>query len=145
MPWRCAGTCSFMFASRIRHTRCALVTGVQTCALPIFRRQQRLDPGPLRLHLVPPHEQGGVARQQVQDQPFIGDPAALPGEGGGQRHVQRHLLQMHLALQPRPFAPDPQPAPPLPPPPAPHRPPPPPRPAPAPAPPLTPPPHLPHP
>src|SRR3546814_3674402 len=24
------------FASRRRHTRCALVTGVQTCALPIF-------------------------------------------------------------------------------------------------------------
>src|SRR3546814_9365391 len=27
--------CCF-FASRRRHTRCALVTGVQTCALPIF-------------------------------------------------------------------------------------------------------------
>src|SRR3546814_15459056 len=34
----------FFFSSRRRHTRCALVTGVQTCALPIclgtaFRRQ----------------------------------------------------------------------------------------------------------
>src|SRR3546814_6836061 len=27
----------FFFSSRIRHTRCALVTGVQTCALPIWR------------------------------------------------------------------------------------------------------------
>src|SRR3546814_785095 len=27
--------CSFFFSSRRRHTRCALVTGVQTCALPI--------------------------------------------------------------------------------------------------------------
>src|SRR3546814_8498221 len=27
----------FSFSSRRRHTRCALVTGVQTCALPIFR------------------------------------------------------------------------------------------------------------
>src|SRR3546814_7580013 len=27
---------SFFFSSRRRHTRCALVTGVQTCALPIF-------------------------------------------------------------------------------------------------------------
>src|SRR3546814_4234726 len=27
--------CLFFFASRRRHTRCALVTGVQTCALPI--------------------------------------------------------------------------------------------------------------
>src|SRR3546814_2099565 len=28
----------FFFSSRRRHTRCALVTGVQTCALPILRR-----------------------------------------------------------------------------------------------------------
>src|SRR3546814_162602 len=26
----------FLLSSRRRHTRCALVTGVQTCALPIF-------------------------------------------------------------------------------------------------------------
>src|SRR3546814_2750887 len=31
-PW-------FFFSSRRRHTRCALVTGVQTCALPIYREQ----------------------------------------------------------------------------------------------------------
>src|SRR3546814_6640261 len=28
----------FFFSSRRRHTRCALVTGVQTCALPICTR-----------------------------------------------------------------------------------------------------------
>src|SRR3546814_19537017 len=28
--------CIFFFSSRRRHTRCALVTGVQTCALPIL-------------------------------------------------------------------------------------------------------------
>src|SRR3546814_8398212 len=28
----------FFFSSRRRHTICALVTGVQTCALPIFER-----------------------------------------------------------------------------------------------------------
>src|SRR3546814_19085762 len=28
--------CFFFFSSRRRHTRCALVTGVQRCALPIF-------------------------------------------------------------------------------------------------------------
>src|SRR3546814_7621977 len=35
------------FASRRRHTRCALVTGVQTCALPICQRSTSicvLDP-----------------------------------------------------------------------------------------------------
>src|SRR3546814_2363144 len=30
--------CFFFFSSRRRHTRCALVTGVQTCALPISAR-----------------------------------------------------------------------------------------------------------
>src|SRR3546814_104921 len=29
--------CVFFFSSRRRHTRCALVTGVQTCALPIWK------------------------------------------------------------------------------------------------------------
>src|SRR3546814_4141139 len=32
----------FFFSSRRRHTRCALVTGVQTCALPILPRASRL-------------------------------------------------------------------------------------------------------
>src|SRR3546814_17906658 len=32
----------FFFSSRRRHTRCALVTGVQTCALPISRRRDDL-------------------------------------------------------------------------------------------------------
>src|SRR3546814_10237123 len=32
----------FFFSSRRRHTRCALVTGVQTCALPISR-ERRVD------------------------------------------------------------------------------------------------------
>src|SRR3546814_13602360 len=32
----CFIVCSFFFSSRRRHTRCALVTGVQTCALPIY-------------------------------------------------------------------------------------------------------------
>src|SRR3546814_6022079 len=32
----------FFFSSRRRHTRCALVTGVQTCALPIFMTPKSL-------------------------------------------------------------------------------------------------------
>src|SRR3546814_10378635 len=32
----------FFFSSRRRHTRCALVTGVQTCALPISLRRRCL-------------------------------------------------------------------------------------------------------
>src|SRR3546814_7789024 len=33
----------FFFSSRRRHTRCALVTGVQTCALPICSAKQARD------------------------------------------------------------------------------------------------------
>src|SRR3546814_9729795 len=40
----------FFFSSRRRHTRCALVTGVQTCALPISPAQ--IDPQGLRTALM---------------------------------------------------------------------------------------------
>src|SRR3546814_20389550 len=33
----------FFLSSKRRHTRCALVTGVQTCALPIFARLVRVN------------------------------------------------------------------------------------------------------
>src|SRR3546814_4403166 len=39
--------CFFFFSSRRRHTRCALVTGVQTCALPISSIGDRQDVTPL--------------------------------------------------------------------------------------------------
>src|SRR3546814_14394711 len=35
--------CVFFFSSRRRHTRCALVTGVQTCALPICDTDPRIE------------------------------------------------------------------------------------------------------
>src|SRR3546814_1778597 len=45
----------FFFSSRRRHTRCALVTGVQTCALPIYQEKLKaarpdaliMHPGPM--------------------------------------------------------------------------------------------------
>src|SRR3546814_7976641 len=48
--------CLFFFSSRRRHTRCALVTGVQTCALPIcWSRRNPMKPeqgmAPLRARL----------------------------------------------------------------------------------------------
>src|SRR3546814_6711959 len=61
----------FFFSSRRRHTRCALVTGVQTCALPIS------DPGPgeVRVRL-------RANAINYRDLSVIGDPAgrniALP-------------------------------------------------------------------
>src|SRR3546814_7327907 len=49
--------CVFFFSSRRRHTRCALVTGVQTCALPILRNRFR------RI------EQGGVLSDHLRFRP----------------------------------------------------------------------------
>src|SRR3546814_6590905 len=43
MCWCRRYTIELMFSSRRRHTRCALVTGVQTCALPISRRVRVAD------------------------------------------------------------------------------------------------------
>src|SRR3546814_5944892 len=54
----------FFFSSRRRHTRCALVTGVQTCALPISTAAARtmidMDPDhPLTRHLSVAYWKGG--------------------------------------------------------------------------------------
>src|SRR3546814_17614417 len=37
LSFECFVFVCFFFSSRRRHTRCALVTGVQTCALPIWK------------------------------------------------------------------------------------------------------------
>src|SRR3546814_2142136 len=44
----------FFFSSRRRHTRCALVTGVQTCALPIYEVSLCGSFFKLRAMLAPP-------------------------------------------------------------------------------------------
>src|SRR3546814_1794639 len=47
----------FFFSSRRRHTRCALVTGVQTCALPISPQDEALD--------IPPHEMERIVHDML--------------------------------------------------------------------------------
>src|SRR3546814_20698587 len=62
------GFYSFLFSSRRRHTRCALVTGVQTCALPIsYRPLQNLAAR-------------GVAIDSGQTQDKIGEGNKMPGK-----------------------------------------------------------------
>src|SRR3546814_7056926 len=67
----------FFFSSRRRHTRCALVTGVQTCALPISRPLPL--PGAVRAEALRPElwsreraiitaEAAGEAAQRLSDQ-----------------------------------------------------------------------------
>src|SRR3546814_8133639 len=62
----------FFFSSRRRHTRCALVTGVQTCALPILdrpcyfgRRKDRLPRTALPLRLARGHQRAAPDRGRV--------------------------------------------------------------------------------
>src|SRR3546814_1246948 len=62
---------SFFLSSRRRHTRCALVTGVQTCALPISVIAELIGNGKL-----PPSVAGatlvGVYKGAVQVDSFTG-------------------------------------------------------------------------
>src|SRR3546814_16792619 len=59
MSWSAFLAVFFFFSSRRRHTRCALVTGVQTCALPIsallpsVRRHPQYPFSPTRALITP--------------------------------------------------------------------------------------------
>src|SRR3546814_12432005 len=76
----------FFFSSRRRHTRCALVTGVQTCALPIFERP--LDEEG--------HEQDGAHAEGVEL--ALSSPLALaeqPGEAEGAKAEADDQQELH--------------------------------------------------
>src|SRR3546814_5988318 len=66
--------CFFFFSSRRRHTRCALVTGVQTCALPISA-----EPLPKEGVDAPAHARAaqliGRRRTEIHGDPRRGDRA----------------------------------------------------------------------
>src|SRR3546814_16227358 len=72
-------TLFFFFSSRRRHTRCALVTGVQTCALPISAARtscwstepgrdgrQGMSRALTVVQLLPALESGGVERSTLE-------------------------------------------------------------------------------
>src|SRR3546814_4286683 len=55
----------FFFSSRRRHTRCALVTGVQTCALPIYSAAPRgYCPSGVRVRASGRARRGGRGRSE---------------------------------------------------------------------------------
>src|SRR3546814_7471415 len=72
----------FFFSSRRRHTRCALVTGVQTCALPISRPDCRRRP----------------AFSMVGRAGETGMTQALPG-GQGHKPTMAQLRYLHRGLR----------------------------------------------
>src|ERR1044072_1717250 len=52
-----------------------------------------VDPFPLRLDLVAPHEQGRIAFDQIQQQPVVRDPPPRARELMVEREVERHFAQ----------------------------------------------------
>src|SRR3546814_10756577 len=81
----------FFFSSRRRHTRCALVTGVQTCALPIFppaaRRKWRVAVILGRSFLVP-----------VSGHRYPSRIGVSPGQRQEQTHADRQRDERRAAL-----------------------------------------------
>src|SRR3546814_12973986 len=70
----------FFFSSRRRHTRCALVTGVQTCALPISSTACRRD------------------RSGIVEAPFLSlEIGSLAGSGPARFRANRRRITMKLA------------------------------------------------
>src|SRR3546814_13669856 len=79
----------FFVSSRRRHTRCALVTGVQTCALPIYlypqRRSRRLigqrdEVAPADFHRIDADLARRLVEQGLADQRFHRPGAAIGPE-----------------------------------------------------------------
>src|SRR3546814_12385534 len=88
----------YFFSSRRRHTSCALVTGVQTCALPISRaarwRWRRLRPGaePARFRFIRRtdhaiQETAGALRRHAAACHAV--PSCPPGVGRQSRNAAR--------------------------------------------------------
>src|SRR3546814_18447237 len=77
-------------SSKRRHTRCALVTGVQTCALPIFRDGQPQEPGRARsLRIRTAH--GGHSRNPRIDRKSVvsGKSVSVSVDLGGRRVIKK--------------------------------------------------------
>src|SRR3546814_8436894 len=70
----------FFFTSRRRHTRCALVTGVQTCALPILLELAEPDTIARERRLEELLDEFGLAR--------LRDSAAMALSGGERRRAE---------------------------------------------------------
>src|SRR3546814_3208744 len=75
----------FFFSSRRRHTRCALVTGVQTCALPISTLDVRLD-------LAPEAEVEAALAEELQVVRLGGDRHGAPRQADGHSGHQLQVL-----------------------------------------------------
>src|SRR3546814_6834707 len=91
-------SCFFFFSSRRRHTRCALVTGVQTCALPIYPGDSHAKGATRAFGLGKGAQQRGIAFLRLPTRRidlFVIAPG-IGVEGGEQRDIDDALLCLAL-------------------------------------------------
>src|SRR3546814_3830385 len=88
MVWWSDVISSFFFSSRRRHTRCALVTGVQTCALPISH--------PAAPHWREVHQGRPCPVQRRCSLPHPGTEPPAPARRTQRRDQRRQVLQSCL-------------------------------------------------
>src|SRR3546814_6632099 len=88
----------FFFSSRRRHTRCALVTGVQTCALPIS--QDRGDVYALCSY----RGQAGAGCGRTGGKSAAGDYRGIPFYGGDSMTRKTHAATRKPAALPAGYA-----------------------------------------
>src|SRR3546814_10309550 len=95
------GVWCFFFSSRRRHTRCALVTGVQTCALPISRSAEKiaraLPFGALDCDQSAPERGGAVAAQRAAGEIFVGRRQAVRHVVGGATQAEKDRVPIGRA------------------------------------------------
>src|SRR3546814_4546564 len=91
----------FFFSSRRRHTRCALVTGVQTCALPISRDahvevRHRRAVDEAQPHTFAALEQAGpvAGRRRAVDQEGVGQAVDV-----GQVRSEEHTSELQSLMR----------------------------------------------
>src|SRR3546814_17790458 len=86
--------CFCFFSSRRRHTRCALVTGVQTCALPICRACRSFRSQAAR----PPSAERGYRRTGYHHSGPSRDCSKWPGHGSVRRRGRAPNLRLLIAF-----------------------------------------------
>src|SRR3546814_7779141 len=81
----------FFFSSRRRHTRCALVTGVQTCALPISPNAEEYQKAKDPLYITPGYKIGKDGLEKYFQEMLKGEPGARRVEVTARGKVVRDL------------------------------------------------------
>src|SRR3546814_5441516 len=92
----------FFFSSRRRHTRCALVTGVQTCALPISLASMR---GEHSTAIELSDEAAGIFHDlgdRVREAQTLANLGAVAYANGDLEHARGYLEQaLHMVTEDR--------------------------------------------